>query len=95
MSEKMANLTGMWIAKYENPKMNEVNTYLVSDECLDFMDEYVYVDHDNNTTVIDPKQSGGVDNARPVKCIWLHDNNKGHDTLRRVWVGAPLHSLTI
>jgi hypothetical protein len=76
-----------WLARYKNPKMGEINTYLVTDEFLSFMDDIVYVDRDDNTKVIDPKRLGGVDNARAVKCLWLHDMNKGHDTLRRNFIG--------
>ena len=75
-----------WIATYKNPKMGETNTYLLSDESLVFMDDIVYVDRDDNTKVINPTRFGGVDNARAVKCLWLHDANKGHDTLRRTWI---------
>ena len=78
--------TKRWIATYKNPKMGETNAYLVSDEPLVFMDDIVYVERNDRTQVIDPKRSGGIDNAVPLKCIWLHDANKGHDTLRRTWV---------
>ncbi len=67
--------------------MGETNTYLVTDEVLLSMDDIVYLDRDDNTKVIDPTRWGGIDNARPVKCLWLHDMNKGHDTLRRTWLG--------
>jgi hypothetical protein len=76
-----------WLATYKNPKMGETNTYLVTDEVLLSMDDIVYLDRDDNTKVIDPTRWGGIDNARPVKCLWLHDMNKGHDTLRRTWLG--------
>lgn len=76
-----------WLAKYINPKMGETNVYLITDETLVFMDDIVYVERHNQTEVIDPKRPHGVDNAIPRKCIWLHDNNKGHDTLRRTYIG--------
>jgi hypothetical protein len=76
-----------WVATYKNPKMGETNTYLVTDEVLLFMDDVVYVDKNDNTKVIDPKRFDSVGNTIPVKCLWLHDMNKGHDTLRRTWLG--------
>lgn len=78
--------TKFWVATYLNPKTNETNTYLLSDEPLESMDDCLYVERTDHTKVIDPKRYGGVFDAVCFKCVWMHDANKGHDTFRRVWI---------
>lgn len=77
---------GKWLAKYTNVKTGKTNFYILTDEPLDFRDEVIYVEMCDETEVIDPKRPQGVDDAIPRKCIWLYDNNKSYDTLRRVYI---------
>lgn len=73
-----------WLAKYLNPKTKESNFYLLSNEPLKIGDDFVYVDGDDYTKILDPKINHfGI---MPLKCVWLFDGNKGHDTFRRTFI---------
>lgn len=73
--------------------MGGTNIYLVSDEPLVFMDETVWVKESDLTQVLDPTNlhfnwETGYEDAVEVKCLWMFDANRGHDTFRRVFTGT-------
>jgi len=81
-----------WLAKCHNPKMGGTNVYFVSDEPLTFMDDTVWVKESDMTQVLDPTKlhfnwETGYEDAVEVKCLWMFDANRGHDTFRRVFTG--------
>jgi len=78
-----------WLAKHTNPKTGRTNYYILTNEPLKFRDDIVYVESSNETEVINPKRSEGLHDTIPRRCIWLYDNNKKHDTLKRVYITHP------
>jgi hypothetical protein len=83
----------IWLAKYHNPNTGRTNIYLVSDEPLVFMDDTVWLQDTDLTQVLDPTklhfhwENGCYEDAIEVKCLWMFDANRGHDTFRRVSTG--------
>ncbi len=82
-----------WLAKYYNPKTGRTNIYIVSDEPLESMDDTVWIQESDLTQVLDPAKlhfnwETGYEDAVEVKCLWMFDANRGHDTFRRISTGC-------
>jgi hypothetical protein len=83
-----------WVAKFHNKVLGGTNVYLVSDEPLNYGDNYVYIKKKDDTSVINPEHAFVfVDNTRRVKVLWVYDANKGHDTFIRTYIGNTVDEI--